>query len=66
MTDFKGRIGRRSMLKAGVVSLAGLPALPSAASQTRNLGKIDPDAEVTAPEDLMREHGGAQPLSPHP
>jgi len=57
VTDFKGRIGRRSMLKAGVVSLAGLPALASAASQTRNLGKIDPDAEVTAPEDLMREHG---------
>ena len=57
MTDFKGRIGRRSMLKAEAVSLAGLPALASAASQNRNLDTIDPDAGVTAPEDLMREHG---------
>jgi len=57
VTDSKGRIGRRSMLRAGVVSLASLPALASAASQERDLDKIDPDAGVTAPEDLMREHG---------
>jgi hemerythrin-like domain-containing protein len=44
------------MLKAGVVSLAGLPALVSASSQ-ETPGKIDPDAGVTAPEDLMKEHG---------
>ena len=55
--DFKDRIGRRSMLKAGVVSLAGLPALASTASQQKDPDKIDPDAGVTAPEDLMKEHG---------
>jgi len=55
--DFKDRIGRRSMLKAGVVSIAGLPALASAASQEKNPGNLDPDAGVTAPEDLMKEHG---------
>jgi hemerythrin-like domain-containing protein len=32
--------------------LAGLPALASAAEK-----KLDPDAGVTAPEDLMKEHG---------
>jgi len=55
--DLKDRIGQRSMLKAGVVSIAGLPALASAASQEKKPGKIDPDAGVTAPEDLMKEHG---------
>jgi hemerythrin-like domain-containing protein len=55
--DFKDRIGRRSILKVGVVSLGGLPALASAASQEKNTYKIDPDAGVTAPEDLMKEHG---------
>ena len=57
MMDSKDRIGRRSMLKTGLVSLAGLPALALAASQEKNPDKIDPDAGVTAPEDLMKEHG---------
>jgi hemerythrin-like domain-containing protein len=55
--DSKDRFGRRSMLKAGVVSLAGLPALASVVSQEKNPDKIDPDVGVTAPEDLMKEHG---------
>lgn len=45
------------MLRAGVVSLAGLPALVSASAQEKSPDKIDPDAGVTAPEDLMKEHG---------
>jgi hemerythrin-like domain-containing protein len=55
--DLKRRIGRRNILKAGVVSLAGAPALALAASQEKNADKVDPDAGVTAPEDLMKEHG---------
>jgi hemerythrin-like domain-containing protein len=55
--NFKDRIARRSVLKAGMVSLAGLPALASAASDQKNPDKVDPDAGVTAPEDLMKEHG---------
>jgi hemerythrin-like domain-containing protein len=55
--DLKDRIGRRSILRVGVVSLAGLPALASTASQQKNPDKIDPDSGVTAPEDLMKEHG---------
>jgi len=55
--DLKGGMGRRNILKAGVVSLAGVPALASAASQGKNADKVDPDAGVTAPEDLMKEHG---------
>jgi hemerythrin-like domain-containing protein len=55
--DFEDRFGRRSLLKSGVASLAGLPALASAAPQEKNPDKIDPDAGVTAPEDLMKEHG---------
>jgi len=54
--DYKNWIGRRSMLKAGAVSIAGLPLFASAAAQ-KNADKIDPDAGVTAPEDLMKEHG---------
>jgi hemerythrin-like domain-containing protein len=45
------------LLKVGVVSLTGLPVLASAASQQKNPDEIDPDAGVTAPEDLMKEHG---------
>ena len=45
------------MLKVGVVSLAGLPAGASAVSQVKKPDPIDPDAGVTAPEDLMKEHG---------
>jgi hemerythrin-like domain-containing protein len=56
MTDFKKRMGRRWMLRTGAASLAGLPLLSSFASQ-RNPEKFDPDAGVTAPEDLMKEHG---------
>jgi len=55
--DYKERIGRRSILKAGVVSLACLPAFASTPSQEKNADKIDPDTGVTAPEDLMKEHG---------
>jgi hemerythrin-like domain-containing protein len=55
--DLKYGIRRRHMLKAGVISFAGLPALLSAASQNKNPDRIDADAGVTAPEDLMREHG---------
>jgi len=55
--DYKHWMGRRNMLKAGVASLAGLPALAYAAPQAKNPDKIDPDAGVTAPEDLMKEHG---------
>jgi hemerythrin-like domain-containing protein len=55
--DYKDMIARRSILKFGVVSLAGLPALASAAVQEKSSDKIDPDAGVTATEDLMKEHG---------
>ena len=54
--DSKNGIGRRRMLAAGAASLAGLPILASAAVQ-KNPDMIDPDAGVTAPEDLMKEHG---------
>jgi hemerythrin-like domain-containing protein len=53
----RDRIGRRNILKAGVGSLACLPAFASAPLQEKNADKIDPDAGVTAPEDLMKEHG---------
>lgn len=49
--------GRRGLLRAGVVSLAGLPALASVMIPERSQEKIDADAGVTAPEDLMKEHG---------
>jgi len=55
--EYQERIGRRSILKAGAVSLAALPVLSSTMSQEKNPDKIDPDAGVTAPEDLMKEHG---------
>jgi hemerythrin-like domain-containing protein len=55
--DCKDRIGRRSMLTVGAGLLAGLPVLASPASQEKNPDTIDPDAGVTAPEDLMKEHG---------
>lgn len=55
--DFKTGIGRRSVLKVGAVSLVGLPVLLSGATQQKNPDKIDPDVGVTAPEDLMKEHG---------
>jgi hemerythrin-like domain-containing protein len=55
--DLKDTIGRRSVLKAGVVSFAGMSGAASAASQEKKPGMIDPEAGVTAPEDLMKEHG---------
>jgi hemerythrin-like domain-containing protein len=42
---------RRHALAAGVGLLAGFPALTQAHQ------KLDPDKGVTAPEDLMKEHG---------
>jgi hemerythrin-like domain-containing protein len=45
------------MLLVGAGLLPGLPAIASYASQGKNPDKIDPDAGVTAPEDLMKEHG---------
>lgn len=55
--DFEHRFGRRNLLKSGVASLAGLPALALASSQAKSPDKIDPDVGVTATEDLMKEHG---------
>jgi len=55
--DYRDRIGRRSILKVGAVSLAGLPALASAVAQVKSSDRINPDAGVTATEDLMKEHG---------
>jgi hemerythrin-like domain-containing protein len=51
------RIGRRTVLKAGMISMAFAPALALPAFQEKNSDSIDPDAGVTAPEDLMKEHG---------
>src|SRR5438045_3706846 len=47
------KLDRRGFLVAttGVVATAPILAFP------RALGKIDPDEGVTAPEDLMKEHG---------
>ena len=44
-------ITRRGMLAVGAGLLLGTPALGAAGN------KIDPEAGVTAPEDLMKEHG---------
>ena len=44
---------RRRLLVGGAVLLAGAPLAAAAPPAT----KIDPDAGVTAPEDLMKEHG---------
>src|SRR5262249_50335484 len=45
---------RRAVLTAGVGSLLALPAL---AAPPKSPGHWDPDEGVTAPEDLMKEHG---------
>ncbi len=55
--EHKDRIGRRFLLKAGIISVGSLPALATPALQERNPDKVNPDAGVTAPEDLMKEHG---------
>jgi hemerythrin-like domain-containing protein len=46
------KVNRRGFLVAGVGALAAMPAMASAQQ-----GKINPDEGVTAPEDLMKEHG---------
>src|SRR5438045_2730294 len=46
---------RRGVFAAGAGLLAALPIL--VASPAESQGAINPDAGVTAPEDLMKEHG---------
>src|SRR5437016_6687107 len=46
---------RRAVLAAGAGALVALPVL--AAFPVSAQGKINPDEGVTAPEDLMKEHG---------
>lgn len=46
-------VTRRAMLSGGLAAAAGLAVTPASALQ----GKIDPEQGVTAPEDLMKEHG---------
>ena len=46
---------RRAALRSGVVVLASAPLLRNAGLGEEN--KWDPDQGVTAPEDLMKEHG---------
>jgi hemerythrin-like domain-containing protein len=45
---------RRSVITSGLVAAAGILLTPSAVALP---DKIDPEAGVTAPEDLMKEHG---------
>jgi hemerythrin-like domain-containing protein len=52
----ESEVDRRSVLAAGVGLLLGGPLAATAAPQTKQ-NKINPDAGVTAPEDLMKEHG---------
>jgi hemerythrin-like domain-containing protein len=47
-------VDRRTALASGAGLLAGLPAMAAAAV---GRGGIDPEKGVTAPEDLMKEHG---------
>jgi hemerythrin-like domain-containing protein len=49
------KIDRRRVLAAGVGWVTSVPAL--AAMEGKAAGRIDPDEGVTAPEDLMKEHG---------
>jgi hemerythrin-like domain-containing protein len=51
--DLNGKINRRAALAAGVAALGGGASLAQAAAAKR----WDPDDGVTAPEDLMKEHG---------
>jgi len=57
MMNDRDRIGRRSILKVGIVSLTGLSSPASIAAQERTSDTINPDEGVTATEDLMKEHG---------
>jgi hemerythrin-like domain-containing protein len=49
------RFDRRQVLAAGIGLLAVTP--PLAAVAAKPAGQLDPDEGVTAPEDLMKEHG---------
>src|ERR1700676_3782493 len=49
------RLDRRQLLAAGIGLVAALP--PLAASAAAPAGPLNPDEGVTAPEDLMKEHG---------
>src|ERR1700694_2384228 len=49
------RLNRRRVLSASAALILGAPGLTPAAPKAR--AKWDPDAGVTAPEDLMKEHG---------
>jgi len=49
------RFDRRQVLAAGIGLLAAVP--PLAALAAKPAGRLDPDEGVTAPEDLMKEHG---------
>src|ERR1700754_1025907 len=49
----KQEFNRRGFLMASTALVAGVPGLTL--SQTED--KLDPDEGVTAPEDLMKEHG---------
>jgi hemerythrin-like domain-containing protein len=46
---------RRAVIVAGAGFLASLPVLAASAAEAQS--KINPDEGVTAPEDLMKEHG---------
>lgn len=48
-------IDRRQLMTGGIGMLLGIPA--AAIAMPQETGKLDPDKGVTAPEDLMKEHG---------
>src|SRR2546423_12663384 len=48
----EGEVGRRAVLTVGIGAAFG-----AAANRVETQGKLDPDKGVTAPEDLMKEHG---------
>src|SRR5262245_23421138 len=50
-------VDRRQMLTAGVGLLLSVPAVANALPHGRGNDRIDPEKGVTAPEDLMKEHG---------
>ncbi len=55
MSRDETKMDRRAVVLAGVGALAALPTLMGVPAEAQ--GKIDPDKGVTAPEDLMKEHG---------
>ncbi len=48
---------RREVLQFGAGMLVAVPAAAAVGLQGKSAAKLDPDAGVTAPEDLMKEHG---------